>query len=68
MREDNTIYKCLIKFSFTSIGQDNSKLQKHTSKLLILFVSVDLSCLVLYLKDIFIENIYIVLYLYYIIN
>ena len=34
MRQDNTIYKFSIKFSFSSIGQDRSKLQKQISKLL----------------------------------
>ena len=34
--QDNTIYTFLIKLSFSTIGQDNSKLQKQISKLLIL--------------------------------
>ena len=39
IRQDNTIYKYTIylrKISFSSIGQDKSKLQKQISKLLIL--------------------------------
>ena len=69
MRQDNTIHTFSIKLSFSSIGQDKSKLQKQISKLLILiemagqaavaikkviylFVSVALICLVLYLRKI----------------
>ena len=36
IRQDNTIYKFSIQLSFSSIGQDKSKLQKQMSKLLIL--------------------------------
>ena len=36
MRQDNTIYKVSINVSFSSIGQDKSKLQKQISTLLIL--------------------------------
>ena len=36
IRPNNTIYKCSIKFTFSCIGQDKSKLQKQISKLLIL--------------------------------
>ena len=36
MRQDNTIYTFSINIYFSSIGQDNSKLQKQISKLLIL--------------------------------
>ena len=36
MRQNNTIYKFSIKLSFSSIGQEKSKLQKQKSKLLIL--------------------------------
>ena len=32
MRQDNTVYKFSIKLSFSSIGQDRSKLQKQISK------------------------------------
>ena len=35
IRQDNNIYTFLIKLSFSSIGQDKSKLQKQVSKLLI---------------------------------
>ena len=35
-RQDNTIYKFSIKLSFSSIGQNKSKLQNQISKLLIL--------------------------------
>ena len=38
MRQDNTVYKVLIKLSLSSIGQDKSKLQKQISKLLILII------------------------------
>ena len=34
--QDNTIYTFSIKFYFSSIEQDNSKLQKQISKILIL--------------------------------
>ena len=34
---DNTIYKYFIKISFSSIGQDKSKLQKQISNVLHLF-------------------------------
>ena len=34
---NKTMYFFLIKLYFSSIGQDNSKLQKQISKLLILF-------------------------------
>ena len=33
IRQDNTIYKFSIKLSFSSTGQDKSKLQKQISKL-----------------------------------
>ena len=36
IKPDNTIYKFSIKLSFSSIGQDKSKLQKQIGKLLIL--------------------------------
>ena len=36
MRQNNTAYKYSIKLSFSSIGQDKSKLQIQISKLLIL--------------------------------
>ena len=36
VKKDNTIYTFSIKLSFSCIGQDNSKLQKQISKLLIL--------------------------------
>ena len=36
IRQDNTIYTFAIKLSFSSIGQDKSKLQKQINKLLIL--------------------------------
>ena len=36
IRQDNTIYKCMVKLSFSSIGQDKSKLQKQISMLFIL--------------------------------
>ena len=39
MRQDNTIYKSLIKIFFSSIGQNNLKLQKQISKLLNLIVN-----------------------------
>ena len=32
MRQDNTIYKSSIKLSFSSIGQDKSKVQKEISE------------------------------------
>ena len=32
IRQDNIIYKCWIKLSFSSIGQDKSKLQKQGEK------------------------------------
>ena len=35
IRQDNTIYTFSIKLSFSSIGQDKSKLQKQINKLLI---------------------------------
>ena len=35
MGQDNAIYKCSIKLSFSNKGQDKSKLQKQISKLLI---------------------------------
>ena len=34
MRQDNTLHTILIKLSFSSIGQDKSKLQKQISKIL----------------------------------
>ena len=34
MRQEDTVYTFLIKLSFLSIGQDESKLQKQISKLL----------------------------------
>ena len=39
MRQDNTIYKYSIKLSFSSVGQEKSKLQKQISKLLILIAT-----------------------------
>ena len=36
MGQNNAIYKYSINISFSSIGQDKSKLQKQISKLLIL--------------------------------
>ena len=41
IRQDNTIYKCLITLSHSSIEQDKSKLQKQISKLLILIRTAD---------------------------
>ena len=40
IRQDNTIYTFSIKLSFSSIGQDKSKLQKQINKLLILIQTV----------------------------
>ena len=37
IRHGNTRDKCLIKLSFSSIGQDKSKLQKQIRKLFIIF-------------------------------
>ena len=39
MRQDDAIYKFSIKLSFSSIGQDNSKLKKQISILLILIAT-----------------------------
>ena len=39
MRQDNMIYTFSINISFSSIGQDKSKLQKQISKLLILIAT-----------------------------
>ena len=44
IRQDNTAYTCLIKLSFSSIGQDKSKLQKPINKLLILHMLLLASC------------------------
>ena len=41
IKQDNTIYKCLIKLCSSSTGQDKSRLNKQISKLLIL---IGLSC------------------------
>ena len=71
MGQDNTIYKCLIKLSFSSKEQNKSKLQKQISKIMFyhcmklpvklkvfyVFVSVALICFVLYLRKIFLSKI-----------
>ena len=44
MRQDNTIYNFLIKKTISSIGQDNSKLQKQINKLLILIETAASLC------------------------
>ena len=59
MRQDNTIYNISIKMSFSSIGQDKSKLQKQISKLLILTATAVTYLFVLYLKNNLLSKFYI---------